>query len=217
MEIDPEAVLAKTPRELPILVCRPHAEYPVGRERRAQRVDPAITVEPRIAGGDQRVRAVVHVEQHGGEPPRIQPQRDGDVDLLDAHPWVVERMAGERAERTFVPGHDSRHQFRDDDGGRWRENVERGAEREAHAQAADEYVWIGVPRDAAARERGERILRSVHLARHERPSVGEQQVLAITTLQGQRSTVGSGRLTDEDPGLQRARSMDFGVVRAGRL
>ena len=38
-------------------------------------------------------------------------------------------------------------------------------------------------------------------------SVGEQEELAVTTLQRQRRAVGSGRLADEDPGLQRARSM----------
>ena len=128
------------------------------------RVDAAVAVEPAVGRSGQGVRAVVHVEQHGVELGGAPAQRRGHIDFFHAHAPVLERVTGKRAERAAIPGHHRRNELRDDDRRAWRQNVERGAQREAHAEAANQDArrWRAEP---AAGERRQRVLRAVLIAR----------------------------------------------------
>ena len=121
--------------------------------------------------------------------------------FVDAHPSIIEGMAGEGTERPAIPAHDGRNELGDDHRSGWRQDIERGAEGESHAETADEHVRSRSGRNAAAAERGQRVLRAVLVARHERLVVGEEQKFAVTTLERQHRAVGSRRLVDENPGF----------------
>ena len=68
----------------------------------------------------------------------VSAQSCGDVGDFDADARVGERVVGEGREWAAIPIDDSGDEFGDDDGRFRGEQVERGAEGVAHAEAADE-------------------------------------------------------------------------------
>src|ERR1700761_9365559 len=93
----------------------------------------------------------------------------GDVGDFDFYARVGEWVGCEMREWAAIPVDDFGDEFGDDDGGaRW-EDVERGAEGEAHAEAADQNYWVMRMRggDVAASESGEGVFGGVCAARHE--------------------------------------------------
>ena len=125
-----------------------------------------------------------------------------DVGFLNSYARIVKWLACERTERPAVPADDGRHELRDHDGRCRRQRVERRAQRKTHAEAADEDAWPGHSLDATARERSQRLLRTVLVAPHERFAVREEEERAVTTLQCQPRAVRSRGFADEDPGFQ---------------
>ena len=85
---------------------------------------------------------VVDVEQHRVEAPPARAQRGGDVADLDLDALSFSGWPASGPERPAVPLDHRRHQLGDDDGGVRRQHVERRAQREAHAEAADQHARL---------------------------------------------------------------------------
>src|SRR5271163_1700085 len=77
-----------------------------------------------------------------------------------------------------IPFHHGGEKFSNDHRGVARKLVERRAQGEAHAEAADENAWIGEGSRVLTGERGQGFFGTMHAAGHERLIVGENQVFA---------------------------------------
>ena len=61
-----------------------------------------------------------------------------DIRFVDADARIGQALAEDLRHRAAGPGQDGRHQLGDDDAGVGSERRQRGAQREAHAQSADQ-------------------------------------------------------------------------------
>src|SRR5580704_16621177 len=110
-------------------------------------------------------------------------------------------------ERAAIPVDDFGDEFGYDYFGARREDVERVAEGEAHAEAADQDCWVtywvmrGRCGDVATSESGEGFFGGVRAARHEMAAGGEDYVLVVAALEFDERAVGGVGLGEEFEGL----------------
>src|SRR5205085_2208293 len=76
---------------------------------------------------------------------------------------------------------------------------ERGAQREPHAQAADEHARLIHGSQPPARERRESLFGAVHEARHQRLAIRQDHVLAVALRQRQQAAVGRSCFAEKFP------------------
>lgn len=139
--LDAEPGVPETLLELPIVPGRPHGDHTIRLERVARGGDTPVVVQPSIVRLGERCRAIVDVEQHGIEASSARAQYVSDVTHFDPHAPVLQGMRCERAEGASVPFHHGGHEFCENDAGAWWQEIKRGAERETHAETADEHAW----------------------------------------------------------------------------
>ena len=134
------------PRVLEQRPDRQHAPRPQGARRRAQ---PLLGVEALVAERRERRRPVIDVEQDGVVPRARAGDDCGDVAFDHAEAGVAQRRPRQVAKDVAVPAHDGTDQL-DDHRGVGREDAERRARREAHAEAADEHARLRLRRQPGA-------------------------------------------------------------------
>jgi hypothetical protein len=135
------------------------------------------------------------------EVARARAQQRGHVTHGDAHAPVAQQVRGERA---AVPPDDRRHQLRYHHLRARPQRVERGAQREAHAEPAHQHARRLVRREVPAAEARQRLLRAVHAARHQALAVGVDHELAVAPGEDQALALGRPRLAEQLPRLHRA-------------
>jgi hypothetical protein len=202
---------AEAVREFGVFAGGPDGECSAGFQRGVGGGDAGGGVESGVGGVGEGAGAVVDVEEDGVEFQLrgVATQRCGDVGDLDADARIGERMVGERREGAAIPLHDFGDEFGDDHGGAGREKIERGAQRVAHAQAADEDGGLLQRGAAAASVGGERFFGGVHAARHEMTAAGENHVFVIATRELDDGAVGRLRLGEEFEGLHEVSVTDY--------
>src|SRR5271167_4621501 len=88
-----------------------------------------------------------------------------------------------------IPFHHGGQEFGDHDGGSAGKLVERRAQGEAHAQAADENAWVSEGSRVLTGECGQGFFGTMHAAGHERLIVGENQVFVAAANQLEEGAV----------------------------
>ncbi len=124
-------------------------------------------IEPVIGGSGQPGGAVVDIEQDRIKSRTTTPDERNDVGFAEAHARIGQAVAEDRRHRTSGPGQDGRHQLGHDDPGIRSEHAERGAQREAHAQSADQYPRTRAGLNSLASHGGERRFGSAKTAVHQ--------------------------------------------------
>ena len=176
---DGESAMAQALLEFLVLSGGPDGQHAVALESGEGGGDSAVVVEAGVVRSGEGGRAVVHVKQHGVELAAPRGECDSDVIDLDLHARIRQRISGERAERAAIPVDYGGYYFGDDNARVRRQELERCAQRETHAESADENTRLFQNHRAAARERGERFFRAVHAAGHKAFAVGEDDVLVV--------------------------------------
>lgn len=215
LNFDCESGVSETLLEFPIVPCRPHGDHTIWLERVARGGNTPVAVQSGIVRLGERCRAIVDVEQHGVEAVSARAEHVSDVTHFDPHASVFQGMRCEWAEGSSVPFHHGGHEFCENDAGVWWQEIERGAEREAHAETPDEHAWPREGSCPAARERGHRFFGAMHTARHEALAIGENDVLARVTGQRQGCAIGRGRLADRLPGFHEAGGAEGRAISLG--
>jgi hypothetical protein len=123
------------------------------------------------------VGAVVDVEQD-----RVvhRSPRDHAHDIIDdeLHARIAEWMSREGAVLAAIPAHHRGHELRDHDTRLARQRIERGAQRVAEAEAADQDAWRPQALEARGDDPAELVLRAVLVGRHQRsPADGDRDVI----------------------------------------
>jgi hypothetical protein len=142
LELDAESGVAKALFEIFILLRGPDSEHTIVFESGVGRGYATVVIEGRVVRGGEGGGAVVHVEQHGIELCEARIQYDGDVAGLDVDARIVQWVSRQRSEWATIPLHDPGQQFGNENVCLRREEIERGAKREAHAEAADQDDWL---------------------------------------------------------------------------
>ena len=127
--VDREAAITQASPEPGIVAGRPDRQDPVAGQRGTKRRQAAGAVQTCVRRGGERRRAIVDVEQDSVEASRVALQSRGDVRDVDGHARIVERVVGQRAQRSAVPLDHCGEQLRDDDRGRRRQEVQCGHAR----------------------------------------------------------------------------------------
>ncbi len=175
------------------------ASTPAGFSAARTAASPPSSYSRVLCGRGEGGRAVVDVEQHRVEAARALAQRGGDVADRYLDPPILQRMLRQRSQRPAIPLDHRRHQLRDDDGGVGRQHVEGRAQREPHAEAADQDARLVAGSRPGAAKRRERFLRAVHAARHQRLAACQDHVLGPLTGEAHVLAVGGAGLTEQLP------------------
>jgi hypothetical protein len=195
--LDGEPAMAQALLEFFVLSGGPDGQHAVALESGEGGGDSAVVVEAGIVRAGEGGRAIVYVEEHGVELAAPRSECDGDVVDLDLHARIYQRISGERAEGAAIPVDYGGDNFGDDNlGVRW-EEIERCAQRETHAEAADENARLLQSQCLVASKCGERFFRTVHAAGHKAFAVGEDDVFVAAADQLQDGAVARKRLAEQ--------------------
>jgi len=189
------------PLESAIIARRPEGQHTSRSERREPTNKTRRFIKPRVRRRGQRGRPVIHVEQHGVETAWARSQRHGDVTGFDAHARIVQRVPRQHTERSAIPFDNGRHQLDEEQvRGCW-QDIEGGAKREAHAEAADEHMRPRQGAGATTAQHGERLFRAVDTTRHQALTAGPDDVLGCVADQRQLGAIGRPRSSENRPRL----------------
>jgi hypothetical protein len=119
-----------------------------------------VVIQAVVGGARQAVGTVVDIQQDGVVSVLLRPDQRADITDMNIDPWIVERALVEIRHRSARPIHDRRHQFRNDDLGIVGQYAEGGAQREPHAEAADQNAGVFPACNPLATKRGQRLFRT---------------------------------------------------------
>jgi hypothetical protein len=178
---------------------RPHREPPAGaaRERAGQA---ARAVQAGVARAGQRVRAVVDVEQDRVEPAGR--HRRADVADRHPHPRIGQRRRGLGADDGAVPLDQHVGDLGDHHRGPGPQRRQRGAQRVAQAEPAEQHPAVA---DAGAADRRQRLLGADAAVGHQLLAVDADHQVAIAAVQRQLAAAGWANPGQLDPRLHGCR------------
>src|SRR5580704_1675634 len=179
----------------------PHREHTIRRERGANACEPARTEAAGIV-----IRTFVEIQDDRVERSRARDQLC-DVAELDANPWIVDGILRRRAERALAPRCDRRVELAYDHPRIGPERIERGAQREAHPEPADQDAASGAPIEC---EPGERLLGSLRRAVHQHATADHDEELGLAALAQFEQPLGGGCARDRVPGFRAGSVREFG-------
>ena len=159
--------LAEALAELRIRPCGPHGQHATGTQCRTRGAQALEIVQHIVGVAREPFRTVVDVEQNRVERRMAGPDQLADIAFVDAHARVRQAIAENLAHRTACPFDHCRHQLGDSDARVRPERSERGPQREAHAQSANQYSRRSSGSDPFARQCGERLLGPAEAAVHQ--------------------------------------------------
>ncbi len=145
----------------------PDREHAAPLQRPMDRLQSPGIIKRVVGLADQAFRAVVDIEQDGVERRRFRCNHLDDIGAQDARARVVEAVAEDSGHRPLRPGDHGGHQLGHRDP-RFRPQHREGcAQREAHAQPADQQMRRLDGFQPSAGQRRQRLLRSGEAAAHQ--------------------------------------------------
>ena len=165
--VDVEAGGAKPLGKCRMRARRPDREHAARPQRAADRCQSRQIVQRIIGLADQPLRAVVDIEQDGVERRGARCDHLDDVSAQNAGARIVEAVAEDFRHRPPRPGDHGGHQFRHRDPRLRPQHRERGAQRKAHAQPADQQMRRLDGFQSSTGQRRQRLLRSREAAAHQ--------------------------------------------------
>ena len=148
-------------------------------------LEPGDVVQPVIGLAGQAFGAVVDIEQDGIESARMTRDHVGDIHLLDAHAGIAQAVAENLRHRASCPGNDRRHQLGHHNLRLGPKHLERGPQREAHAEATDQEMRRCDLLDFLRSKRRQRLFRARQTAVHQLVGAEHDRELAATPHQTQ--------------------------------
>ena len=212
---DGEPAVSQALLEFFVFAGGPDGEHAIHLEGAVGSGDTSVIVEAGIVRSGESGGTVVDVEQDGVELGAVRSEDKGDVIDFDADATVRERICGERGERAAIPVDDGGDDFGDDNERVGRKQIERGAQGETHAEAADEDGGLLQSGRAAAGERCQRFFRAVHAAGHEALAVGEDDVFVGATGELEDGAVARECLAEKFDGFHECDVTGGGAVSVG--
>ena len=146
---------------------RPDGQNAARPQRGVRRLQPGWIVERIIGLAGQAFRTVIDVEQDGIELRTVGADDFGNIGFPDAHAGIAKAVAKNFRHRAARPGDDGRDKFNHHDLRLVAERTERGTQRKAHAEAADEQMRFCDLFDLLRRERRQCGLRAREAAVHQ--------------------------------------------------
>lgn len=116
---------------------------------------------------DNPFRPIVDVEQDGVIGCHVQLDEPSDIRLTNGHARIVETATEHRGHRAARPRHDGGYQLGDNNAGVGAKLGKGGAQREAHAQPADQDFRLPPAGNPLAGQPGQRFLGAAEAAVHQ--------------------------------------------------
>jgi hypothetical protein len=157
-------------------------------------------IEPVIGRSGEAGGAVVHIEQDRVESRARLPDQLGDIGFAQPHARIAQAVAEQLRHRTACPGRNGRHQLGHGDLRLGAQRRERSAQREAHAEPADQQMRLRARANARAGHAGERRLGAADPAVHQLVLPKPDRELGAAPHEAQLAAAPHLRGIDQRPG-----------------
>ena len=178
------------PHETAILRRRPHRQHALGPQRRLGRAQAGAGIELVVLCAHQAIGAIIDIQQDRVKTARQRRDMRRNIADNQRHTRVIQTSRRQFRHRPARPFDDLGHQFHHGHGGIGGQHRQRGAQRKAHAIAADQHMRAVAPRDPFAAERCQRLFGPPLARAHQLVAVEDDHEVLVVGIEAQFLSAG---------------------------